>query len=322
MEKELNIVILYCCGIGFLPVFYLFTKRRIRCLSFFILLWIAILTSTSIAFYLFYYPILNFLNSEALLFSFVGMCVLTAPLFIIDETKIKKIDFSGCLGFINKFCIVLGILSIPPLIENLLHFNTQSNMDFLVNAHALTDSGENTNLSFFSLKAINFCSHFADILGLLLCTLLISKKKNKWAVAGIIICIFSQVINIFLKGGRLSVVYQLYVFFIAYMLFYPIFSKRIISKVNKIGVIIVSICIVLLIISTQTRFGDKDVTYINAKENQAMLAALSTYTGEAPIRFSSFGWKLKAHSGGHCLYHYFVSIFDGTDFKLGAENRA
>lgn len=321
MEKELNSVILYCCGIGLLPIFYLFIKRRIRCLSFVILLWIAILTSTSIAFYLFYYPILNSLSPEALLFSFVGMCMLMAPLFVIDETKIKKIDFSGCLGFINKFCIILGILSIPPLIENLLHFNTQSNMDFLVNAHALTDSGEITNLSFLSSKMINFCSHFADILGLLLYALLISTKKNKWAIVGIIICIFGQVINVFLKGGRLSVVYQLYVFFIAYMLFYPVFSQRLVSKVNKVGAIIVSICILLLIISTQIRFGNKDVTYINAKENQAMLAALSTYTGEAPIRFSSFGWKLKGHSEGHSLYHYIISIFDGEDFKLGTENR-
>ncbi len=321
MEKELNSVILYCCGIGLLPIFHLFIKRRIKSLSFFILLWIAILTSTSIAFYLFYYPILNSLSPEALLFSFVGMCILTTPLFIIDETKIKRIDFSGCLGFINKFCIVLGILSIPPLTENLLHFNTQSNMDFLVDTHALTDSGEVTNLSFLSSKMINFCSHFADILGLLLCTLLINKKRNKWAVIGIIICILSQPINVFLKGGRLSVVYQLYAFFIAYMLFYPVFNKKNVSKINKIGAVIVSICILLLIVSTQTRFGDKDVTYINAKENQAMLAALSTYTGEAPIRFSSFGWKLKGHSEGHSLYHYVVSFFNGTDFKLGTENR-
>ncbi len=94
MEKELNSVILYCCGIGLLPIFHLFIKRRIKSLYLsFILLWIAILTSTSIAFYLFYYPILNSLSPEALLFSFVGMCILTTPLFIIDETKIKKNRF-------------------------------------------------------------------------------------------------------------------------------------------------------------------------------------------------------------------------------------
>lgn len=323
MEINLSFCYIYSCLVFAIMICYIFYKRSIFRLNFFVFLWWSISSLASCVFCYIYQPLLEGLSPQALMYFYACMLMMAYSIYGFDEAKIRITNINRYNSFICKFSIILGVLSIPPLIENLFFVFSHSNLNFVVDQHDMLNSGDiKSHLSFISEKLHNFCAHFADIYGVLFCTIILNAQRNKFALIMIAIATTEQVLNSVSNGSRGYIAYLALMFAISYSIFYRHYPVKFKKTVNKyIGVICFAIVSVLLLVSS-ARVKTVDTTYLNVTSEQAELASYSLYIGEGPIRFSSFAWdKLKDYTYGHSLFDIFASPLDGNYFQNSSERR-
>ncbi|MCD8235925.1 MAG: oligosaccharide repeat unit polymerase [Prevotellaceae bacterium] len=321
-QKEFFYVILYVIGMFCLPLAYWLTKRKLWSISFIILFWYAFCAFTSIGFFYFFNPILETLSIDALKYFFCGMVIVASPLFIFDESKIYKIEIKPYYGIIRKLAVFLGVCSILPFAENFFFLAKTGFGDAVVDAHQAMNDGEGSHLSFLSLKLYNITSHFSDIAALLLCSLFFDFNANRKTIYWLLFTIIGISVGGFAGGGRATVVYQIMMMVIAYKIFSRFYTSKLRRKIRRIGTIVISAFIGITLIMTIARFGNKDITYTNETADVVLFSSSTVYTGESPIRFSSFGWNLKNNTDGHYLYDFIVRYIDDVHFKNNNENRS
>ena len=322
MYPDFKYVIAYAiCIIAVLIIYILRTKRFFN-LSFFLLVWWTISGLASCLFYFFYSPVLDKLNPQAIAYYVVGFLIIVYPLFNFDECRLKTIEVNSYLPIIRKVALLFGLLSIFPLIENVFFIFSHSSLDFFADQHKMLNTGElESHLSFFSEKLHNFCSHFADLFGLILCALLVHFRSNQKYILFLLLAILEQVANCVANGSRGYIVYMIILVAVSYKLFYNQYNVVFRNRINKYASVGFLAIVSLLSALTSVRVADSDVSYLNATEDQAQLVSNSLYLGEAPVRLASYGWTLKAHTNGHSLFDTVVTIIDGVKFKNSDERR-
>lgn len=322
MYSDFKYVIAYAICIITVLFIYVLKAKSFFNLSFFLLMWWTISGLASCLFYFFYSPVLDKLNPQAIAYYTVGFLIIVYPLFKFDECRLKTIEVNSYLPIVRKVALLFGFLSIFPLIENIIFIFSHSSLDFFVDQHKMLNTGElQSHLSFISEKIHNFCAHFSDIFGLILCALLVRFKSNKKYVIFLVVAISEQVVNCVASGSRGYIVYMIILIAVSYKLFYNQYAVSFRRRINKYGLIGFGAIAFLLFILTNARVANSDISYTNATAEQAQLASNSLYLGEAPVRFASYAWTPKAYTNGHSLFDVVTSVIDGVKFKNSDERR-
>lgn len=322
MNAEQSFFIIYAIIWCAFTILFWFRRRRID-VTLFILIWLSFSSVTSCLFYFFYSPILPQLSLEAIPYFAFGLFLMILPLVSFRQEKISNIETKPYISIIAKFSLLMGIISLVPLVENAYYSLTHSVLNSFQDAHAMTNDGESLgNLSFVSLKLNNFVSHFSDTFGVCLCILLTDRKRYKINIIWLFVAISELVLQGMICGGRVTAFYQFFIIILPYMLFYRFYKRTDRKLYNKTGFIVVGCLAAVLFVSSVFKFEGKGTTYVNVEQEQVLFASNTVYTGESPVRFSAYAWnKLRHHTDGHYMFDYIVRYIDGIKFDSNAENR-
>lgn len=226
-----------------------------------------------------------------------------------------------------KYVIIgIGIISILPFIENLLHVITtynSSNSDALADVYSDKMSGDfdrSQFINWFSFpgricNAINlklqFCTLF--FLFLYVCT----SEKNKLFTFLLSLGALNPVLYQLNMSGRSTLVWFFIRSLLLLFILYGFLKKDTRAQIVKVGVIGLAVGIGLLSILTLARYNANE-----GANSVSILTWLSLYIGESSLNFNNDMWDINVLTQGDNSFSFFKNILGFDTFTDYLERRA
>lgn len=304
-------------------IYLIIHKREYRKFIYIIFIW----TLSSIASIIYYFAIpYNFTEIKIIPYIFLVLCLLISfyPFYTRDDI-IKQISI-GNERLFNKIIIAIGIISILPFFENLIHIISTygaTNTDTIADVYEEKMSGDFNRSQFinwFSLpgricNSINLKFQYCSLF-LLFTYLCLSKKKRVYIIL-LSLCALNPVLYQLGMSGRSTLVFLFLRSILLFFIFRYFLSTNIKRLVIKYGTIILTSSILLLSVITLARYNN------NAGANSiSLLAWISLYVGEGSLNFNNAMWDTNAFTEGDNCFSFFKSILGLDTFTDYLERRA
>ena len=303
---------------------YLFkTKREYGRYIYLVLVW-AISSVASII----YYSALpyNYGRVEIFPYLFLLICLLFSfhPFYTRDD-DIKNISI-GNKKLFHMIIIVLGVVSVLPFLENLVHIISTygaTNTDSLADVYSDKMSGDfdrSKYIDWFSFvgrigNSINlkfqYCSLF--LFFLYLC---IPGKKKLYTFL-LLLSVTNPVLYQLGMSGRSTLVFTFLRAVLLFLIFRSFLDGKLKRMIIKYGLITLAAGVLLLSIITLARYRT------NAGANSiSLMAWVSLYIGEGSLNFNNNMWYTNALTEGDNCFSFFKSLLGIETFTDYLERRA
>lgn len=258
-------------------------------------------------------------------YAFLFVCLLVSfyP-FYRNDKSINGITIGNWKMF--KYVIVgLGVISVLPFLENLIHVLTtynSSNSDAISDLYDEKMSGDFDRanyINWFSLpgrigNSINLkfqnCSLF--LLFIYLCT----KENNKKIILLLLVSALNPVLYQLNMSGRSSMVWFFLMSVLLFFIFYGFIQKKTRTLIVKVGLVALAAGVFLISILTLARYDN------NAGANSiSILAWVSLYIGEGSLNFNNDMWDIKVLTEGDNCFSFFKNILGFDTFTDYLERR-
>lgn len=298
-------------------------KREYGKFIYIIFIW----TLSSIASIIYYLAVPdNYTEIKIIPYIFLVLCLLISfyPFYTRDDS-IKQI-FIGNERLFNKMIIAIGIISILPFCENLIHIISTygaTNTDTIADIYEDKMSGDFNRSQFinwFSLpgricNSINLKFQYCSLF--LLFTYLCLSKKKKLCVILLSLCALNPILYQLGVSGRSTLVFTFLRAVLLFLIFRYFLSANIKRSVIKYGTIILASNLLLLSVITLSRYNN------NAGANSiSLLAWISLYIGEGSLNFNNNMWYANVLTEGDNCFAFFKSILGFDTFVDYLERRA
>lgn len=304
-------------------IYLIIHKREYRKFIYIIFIW----TLSSIASIIYYFAVpYNFTEIRIIPYIFLILCLLISfyPFYTRDDS-IKQISI-GNEKLFNKMIIAIGIISILPFFENLIHIISTygaTNTDTIADVYEEKMSGDFNRSQFinwFSLpgricNSINLKFQYCSLF--LLFTYLCLSNKKKVYIILLSLCALNPVLYQLGMSGRSTLVFLFLRSILLFFIFRCFLSTNIKRLVIKYGTIILTSSILLLSVITLARYNN------NAGANSiSLLAWISLYVGEGSLNFNNAMWDTNTFTEGDNCFSFFKSILGLDTFTDYLERRA
>lgn len=301
-----NLAILIVVAVLFLlSTYYYIRKKHTFQVGTLVLLIFSFSSVMSVTFYLTplaAYHVTKELAVWPLLFWGGAFYIFCFPIFKFDRLHITDIKYN--ISIINGIAIFGLIVSIWPFWEIFIQIpNLLSHGNFSEILSDLHDEDEKSiHMSFMGSFLYRIIWALYDLSFLLLLVIYKHPKKNKWAIAGVVMIILTRNISSILlssRGQLLRTILQLLLIFIIAFPLLKIKAKRKIIKSGFVLLLIFGGMFTIITIARQMGYEEKN-------EDFTMIYFLSRYIGEGLINFSQHIPNLKEPIGGNlCFWHIF-----------------
>lgn len=302
---------------------YLFkVKREYGSYIFIVFVW-ALSSVASII----YYSALPYNYERVTIFPYIFLfiCLLLSfyPFYTNDD-NIKNISI-GNIKLFNTIIFVLGIVSILPFIENLIHIISTygaTNTDSLADVYSDKMSGDfdrSKYINWFSIfgrigNAINlkfqYCSLF--ILFLYLCM----PQRKKLYIFFLILSSINPVLYQLGMSGRSTLVFTFLRLILLFLIFRNFLGKKQKSIIIKYGLITLIVGVLLFSIITLARYRTS-----SGANSIPLVAWISLYIGEGSLNFNNNMWYTNAFTEGDNCFSFFKNLFGLDTFIDYLERR-
>ena len=261
----------------------------------------------------------NFNNLKATPFIFLAICIVISfyPIYKYDSFSYKVVLSKKQLEVIDILCIILGIISILPLIESVIQLPSSfASEQSIADAYNRRQAGLNLKLNFHSAlgEKLNWIITIFSLITPCLLMIQITKRKISIPlVLGLVSCFLNVVFNNMIIGGRSNSMQDMLYLIVVYMLFKKNIPKKRLAKINIAGLVLVLSFVVSIMIVTISRYVNSNVQYYdNAFET------MSLYAGEGFLNFNNDLWQITKSSEGYKTMGLFISIVEGEKVDAAA----
>ena len=317
----MNLAYLYSLVWIFFLLFLLRNRREYMVYIYIVSLW----TFSSLA-SIVYGTALNLLDDLRVMpYAFLFVCLLVSfyP-FYRNDKSINGITIGNWKMF--KYVIVgLGVISVLPFLENLIHVLTtykSSNSDAISDLYYEKMSGDFDRakyINWFSLpgrigNSINLkfqnCSLF--LLFIYLCT----KENNKKIILLLLVSALNPVLYQLNMSGRSSLVWFFLMSVLLFFIFYGFIQKKTRTLIVKVGLVALAAGVFLISILTLARYNNNE-----GANSISLLAWVSLYIGEGSLNFNNDMWDIKVLTQGDNCFNFFKNILGFDTFTDVLERR-
>ena len=209
----------------------------------------------------------------------------------------KVINITSNESIVNICIFMVGVISLLPFVENLIHFLTGLSNGSVFDIDAFNSKYEDElDDTYFMSNLGSKLEQIADSLRLLILVLLFYyfKRDRNYRQGILSILLFIAVANILLMGINSGSRNVLFTYIITsvyiYYLFSKFYSSKIKKKIRKIGFVFLSSSIVLFAIISFSRFSDIS---LSSTESRTLTQWVVSYAGESHGIFNGDTWHLK-----------------------------
>lgn len=302
----MNSILLYFNFCLYLIILLYFYKRKYSTGKFISLEIIAIFSVSAFCSIYYYDSNLYSLISEkkssdlslfSLLYLFISFIIYLFPISKYNLNSTIHFPKFGNKDLFSNLFVFLGVLSILPVMENMLSLSSMDASDY---ADAYYSKGEEDfdsrkQFSFLGRICNGVISWFQYITPIGFYFMIIKRKKWYWIILSFLAMI-NPVLSSMHQGSRGPLFQLVCILVLNYIIFKNYFSKTLNKKILLFAVVTLFVIIGILVIFTIAR-ADGD--------NNFALEQIYRYLGEGFVNFSETGWFATLHTDGH-------SIFNGT----------
>lgn len=303
-------------------LYLLVFKNKYHVLIFIVSIW----TISSFFSLIFYFEVNRYTNLQIIPFVFLILCLWFSFIpFTFKQNELKKIELGDPVLF-ERAMLVLGLLSILPFLENLIHIISTyagSNTDVLSEVYEEKMSGDlnkDQYINWFStpgriLNSINlkFQSGMLFFLFLYVC----QSKINKFIFLSLIIAVINPILFQLGMSGRSALVFTFLNAGLLFFLLKNLIPQKIKASLLTFGVLILIFGIILFFIITLSRYSNNE-----GASSVSFLGWISLYAGEGALNFNNFMWHTKAYTQGDNCFNFFKAILGMDTFTNILERRA
>lgn len=235
---------------------------------------------------------------SALLYVFSLFVIYTIP--VLTYKKIKSNLISS--RYLYYFVLILGVLSILPMLENLKHLLTFGNSGFADVYNDKFSEDFDSRAHFSSLGRIcNGLTTWFQYFTPVLFFYIVVKYPRDLKVWALSFCAFLNPVLTNLTYGARGALFQLVcVLIFNYFLFFGLFSQKTHTILKRVGLFTVAGGGALLLLVSIMRYSGSD---------SLVFDMISRYMGEGFVNFAEKGWYVHVHTDGR-------SCFNGTGFTF------
>lgn len=217
------------------------------------------------------------------------------PIYKFDHAKITNVVYD--IRVVNILSIIGLLVSIVPFFELLL----QTKAVFASGAgiaNSISDVHDDGDKKLMLSSIGNLCLRgvwaLYDMAFLLVYPLIKEKKKNIFALLGVVMIILTrnlQNIALVSRGGLMTFFFQI---IIAGMIYFPLLSESQKRMAKKVGTSLLGLFFGFFLIITLARAS----TYQEKEDNYSLAAFIVRYLGEGTLNFNQYVFDVKENAGG------------------------
>lgn len=315
----MQLVSLFCAFWILLFFVLLFKKNVNKSFLFIVGIW-AFSSATSI---IYVSEIGHYDRIQIIPYIFLILCLMASfQPYMIPNDKIRSISIGNDRLF-EKMILYLGVISILPFCENLIHLMSSygsANTNSLADIYEEKMSGDFDRAKFvnwfsFPGKVFNSINLKFQYCSLFLLFLYMCRDKISRRLFGLmLIVVLNPVLYQLNMSGRSTVVFNLLRAGLLYFMFNSFLNSNIKRTFLKYGLIILVFSVVLLMILTIARYSTNE-----GASQISLLAWMSLYSGEGTVNFNNYMWNTNCFTEGDTCFSFIKSIlgFDTFDDVFG-----
>ncbi len=249
------------------------------------------------------------------IFLYVVQMLALMPIIYFHQEQPKQIadPNTRIIGALAVFIICCSVMLIPDLCSStntgLLNMFSDASTGkdaYMEQIEAAADSGSVIR----NIPAI-FYNMFSDI-AVFLCFYLLTQKRRKWMIAGMIFSVIMGILMPITRGQRGGVITGLLTAIGGYMLFRPYLSKSVKKITKYFGIACLTAFMFPVIAITLSRFG---------KEAGGVGGFVNWYIGQGSLYFNNYGLDAGGTRHGDRTLNYFKQIVSKDVPKNFVERR-
>ena len=238
------------------------------------------------------------------------------PIRKFEKLRIESIKYNK--RFIHTTCICGLIVGIFPLIEMLpqitkIFFNASDLTETLSEIH--DEAEKDIGLSSFSLFLCRIELLLYDLCFIFIYPLLKETKKNKLAIAGVIVVVAVCVLRSILSSGRTALFNLIVHTSVIIVIYIPLFKKYERKKILKYFFLIIGIAGVFFSVITIARSNK----YTEKESNYSLPLFISRYAGEGFLNYNNFAFEANETLGGVMTFNSFQEMIGLNPPKITRE---
>ena len=210
--------------------------------------------------------------------------------------------------------IFMSVCTVLPFIETIIQLpNALANSDQLNRIYEDRLSGEsNEYLSFLGRKFFYFVWLLNNLVPILIFINLILPNKNKKIILLLCLALVTIWLHAMILGGRSKLVQNALYMIAVYFIFKRFLHQDIINKVNKYGILVLSVAFLGVAAVTISRFQSMDSTNMNS-----IWEWVGLYAGEGNLNFNSTLWYVRDKStDGYSTFSLLLSWINGEELSV------
>lgn len=261
----------------------------------------------------------NYDNLQAIPFFYLAICIIITfyPIYKYDKSSYKVFLSKKQLAIIDILCVVLGLISILPLIESAIQLpSSLASEQSIADAYARRQAGLNLNLNFHSAlgeKLYWIISLFSLLIPCLLMVQITKRKMNIPLLLGLISCFLNVAMHNMIVGGRSNSMQDMLYLIAVYLLFKNNIPRKRLAKINIAGIVLVLFFVSSIMIVSISRYVTSDSLYYDN-----VFDSLSLYAGEGFLNFNNDLWHITKSSDGYKTMGLIISIMEGKKVDAAA----
>lgn len=288
-------------------MYFLYNKKKID-VGLLILLMYAI--SSSISIYYFSFSFVSSYFNKITIIPFIYLFLLTTlciyPLLKYDSSNVKVITALNSSGFIYILSVLIIVVTLEPIIENILLFTKSRDESSSHIADIYNSSADGNIIEMYSFlgRRLSYVSILFSTSSVIFLFYYLTKQKKKiWVLIGLGMVSCNTVLYYFNTSNRAGVLSHFFFIICCYLLFKNCILKSTLKKINYIGFLFLVMIISLTTIVTLGRFN-------NGSKNSDLnaVAWVALYAGEGPLKFNNDLWYIKYHTNGDDIFPFFKNL--------------
>lgn len=303
-------------------IYLIIYKREYGKFIYIIFIW----TLSSIASIVYYSALpYNYANIELIPYVFLIICLLLSfyPFCTCDDS-IKQISI-GNKWLFDKIILAIGIISILPFIENLIHVISTygaDNTNTLADVYSDKMSGDFNRaeyINWFSLpgricNSINLKFQYCSLFLLFVYICLSYKKRIN--IVMLSLGAFNPILYELGMSGRSTLVFTFLRAVFLFLMFRYFLDNKIKKLIIKYGIMVTVCCIILLSIITISRYNNE-----TGANSVSLVGWISLYIGEGSLNFNNYMWNTRAFTEGDNCFSFLKNIFGFDTFTSTFDRR-
>ncbi len=296
MDRNLQILILDA-GLYVFTLLWMYSKYRTLTSGIFVLI---VMTISHVG-AIFYYDVLRNLGFHidiplvSVLYLYMTIMICLYPFIKNKGVYEIKVD----TDLITKIAWIFVILSIEPLIENIILLLKPKNYALVYSSFHEDDSNIYKIYSFIGLKLQGFTVHGKVFMTLAFFYLFPRKNVSKYLKFGMGCCMVNYILSGINMASRGTIMMTLFMWICCMLLMYPLYEKQIKAKIKRWALISLIPCLLAFLTITFSRFNEFGNSSGDTVGNWFLL-----YMSEGPIKFSNEMWNGRHNTDGDVNLSY------------------